>query len=350
VVALYLAWLSSRGYLPVPLSNPIAYLGLVAFQYVFLVGLALASLGSSSSALKQGRVAVGILGVLIGVGLFGQVAQAARGRWTVGGPERLPAAYPIVTDQSASSYRVLWLSRIARKSFAPPGGAPDGSIRSGSSSIRYAVHGSEGASTLDIGRPSIGPGYDFLRTAIAQIAKGTTRHGGALLAPLSIRFVIAEENDLPKVVVRRLIRQVDMDVVPAGGLLVLRNAKVVPIYSVVNDDRWRRAAFSGRLEDLAVLPAPRPVPLGPAAVGASGSTSLVFAGQQFDRRWTMVRAGEGPPVPGRRAFQWAVGFEGRPAGGSAVRFDGHGERHVEMVLLSVVWLVALWLIRKPSRA
>ncbi|MDP8956642.1 MAG: hypothetical protein M3N24_06765, partial [Actinomycetota bacterium] len=266
------------------------------------------------------------------------------------GPERIPAAYPIVTDQSASAFRVLWLGRISKDTFAPPGGAPDGSIRSGSSSVRYGIRGPQGASELDVGRTPTGPGYDYLRSVLRQIVTGATRHGGALLSPLSVRYVIAEEGDLPARVVRRLMRQVDMDVVPAGGMLVLRNAKVIPIYSVVNDDRWRRAAFSGRLEELPVLPAPRPIPLGPAAAAQSDSTSLVFAGQQFDRRWTMRGAGGGDPVSGQRAFQWAVGFEGRPADASAVRFDGHGERRVEMVLMSAAWLVALWLIRKPPRA
>ena len=350
VVSLYLAWLSVQGYLPGPLSNPIAYLGLLAFQYVFLVGLALASLSSDRITFRHRPVAVAVLGAVIGVGLLGQLAQAARGRWTVGGPERVPAAYPIVTDQSASSYRVLWVGRIGRESFAPPGGAPDGSIRSGPSSLRFAIRGPEGASALDIGRAPIGPGYDYLRMALGQLARGTTRHGGALLAPLSIRYVIAEKDDLPDLVLRRLMRQVDMDLVPAGGLVVLRNAKVVPIFSVIDNVRWRRAAFSGRLEDLAVLPAARATPVRSSTEGPPGSAPLVLAGQQFDRRWTMTPADGGQPVPGRRAFQWAVGFEGRPASESALRFDGHGERRVEMVLMSVVWLVTLWLVRKPPRA
>jgi hypothetical protein len=315
-----------------------------------LVGLALASLGSTTTTFRQGRVAIGLLGVVVGLGLLGQIGQAARGRWTIGGPERIPDAYPIVTDRSASSFRVLWVGRIGRDSFPPPGGRADGSIRSRSGSIRYAVRGAEGASALDIGRPPIGPGYDYLRTALGHIARGTTRHGGALLAPLSIRYVIAHQDDIPEIVARRLIRQVDMDVVPAGGLLVLRNAKVVPMYSVVADERWRRAAFTERLGDLAVLPATRATPLAQTAPPVPGSPPLVFAGQQFDRRWTMTPANGGPPVPGRRAFQWAVGFEGWPAGRAAVRFDGHGERRVEMVVLSVMWLVALWLIRKPPRA
>ncbi|MDP8955891.1 MAG: glycosyltransferase family 2 protein, partial [Actinomycetota bacterium] len=84
VVALYLAWLSARGYLPEPVSNSVAYLGLLAFQYVFLLGLALASLASMKSSSRQSRVAIGALGVVIGLGLLTQVAQAARGRWTVG--------------------------------------------------------------------------------------------------------------------------------------------------------------------------------------------------------------------------------------------------------------------------
>ena len=351
IVALYLAWLSAHGYLPTAVSNPIAYLGVVAFEYVFLLGLALASLANPNwGAAKQRRIAVGMLGVIVGLGLLGQIAQAARGRWTVGGPERIPAAYPIVTDQQASAFRVLWVGRIGRESFAAPGGSPDGSIEAGVNSIRFAVRGPEGASSVDVGRAALGPGYRYLRTVLEQIARGTTRHAGALLAPLSVRYIVAEDNDLSEVVLRRLMRQVDLDAVPAGGLVVLRNAKVVPIYAVIDSELWRRTAFSGRLADVEMLPAPPASRLGVPEPAAPDTRPLVLAGQQFDRRWTMSPADGGPPIRPRLAFTWAVGFEGQPATGTAVRFDGNGERRVEMVVLGVLWLVTLWLIRKPPRA
>ena len=353
VVGLYLAWLSAGGYLPRSVSNTVAYVGLVAFEYVLLVGLAVAELRreEESVSVRSRRIAVGVLAALIGVGIIGQGVQVLRGRWTVGGPERIPAAYPIVSDPVASKYRILWLGRSARESFLPPGGSADGTVAAGPDSVRFAVRSSTGASSLDIGRAPVGPGYDYVRQAIAQIAEGVTRHGGALLAPLSIRYIVAQDGDLPERFLHRLTRQADLDVVPAGGLIILRNSKVVPIDAVIANDQWRRAAFSTDLADIAVLPAVQTSDVTRAGqVSVPGSVSLALIGEQFDRRWLFSPTAGGRPVAGRLAFQWAVGYEGQIGPRFGVRFEGGGERRIEMVALGLLWLVMLWFVRKPPRA
>ena len=56
----------------------------------------------------------------------------------------------------------------------------------------------------------------------------------------------------------------------------------------------------------------------------------------------------GAEVAGTRAFGWAVGFETEPAAGAVqVRFSSQWVRTLEMALLALFWLVALWVTRKP---
>src|SRR5207247_344747 len=54
------------------------------------------------------------------------------------------------------------------------------------------ITGRDGASALDTGRGFTGNGYRYLERSLAQILSGNTTHGGALLGPLGIEFVVAE--------------------------------------------------------------------------------------------------------------------------------------------------------------
>ena len=60
------------------------------------------------------------------------------------------------------------------------------------------------------------------------MVSGATTHGGALLAPLGVRFVVAQEGDLPATVEAVLDAQVDLDREGASGLIIYRNAVRVP--------------------------------------------------------------------------------------------------------------------------
>ena len=66
--------------------------------------------------------------MILGVGLFAQVFQAAQGSWAIGGPDRAPEAYPVVGSDDAPPYRVLWLGAPTGDAFVPPGGTPDGFV------------------------------------------------------------------------------------------------------------------------------------------------------------------------------------------------------------------------------
>jgi GT2 family glycosyltransferase len=356
-LSVYLAWGSAAGYLPVALSNPLAYLGVAGLGYALLVGLGVTALtsGVATQSFGHRQVGAGVIGALLLGGLIAQGIQAARGSWAVGGSDRVPAAYSLVGQASGPPYRVLWLGSSGRDAFPAPGGVPDGTVQAGPASVRFAVRWPAGSSALDIGRAPAGPGYPSLRRALAEILAGETRHGGTLLGPFAIRFVVAEPADLPPRALRMLLRQFDLDIVPAEGLRIFQNSKAVPLAGQIGGPEWVRAAETADPGSLISLAAPRGTALregvgGQSYVGSgSDGPALVLLSQQFDPGWTLTPDG-GHSSPARRAFGWATGFSLRR--GEApyeLRFGAQARRTVLMALLAILWLAALWLTRRPVR-
>jgi GT2 family glycosyltransferase len=352
VASIYLAWLGAAGYLPLWLSNPAAFVGLAALALSQLVGfgVSVAGRGVARMAFGYRQVGAGLMALLLGVGIGGQAVQAARGAWQVGGPEKLPAAYPIVADAGAAPYRVLWLGSMHGDAFPTPAGPPDGTVAAGAASARFAVRSPRGASVLDVGRPAAGPGYDYLRAALREVLAGRTRHAGGLLGSLAIRFVVADPDDLPNSALRRLVRQLDLNRVPAGGLIIFENSKWVPLASSISDREWIRAASAPSVQAAAELPVPHHEQLGLAPTsGIATADSLLLLSQQYDPRWRLSFGSGSAPVRPLKAFGWAVGFVGRPAPGLSFAFQGQRVRSLEVALLAVLWLGILWLTRKPAR-
>jgi GT2 family glycosyltransferase len=353
IIALYLAWLASAGYLPEALSNTVAYLAVLAFSYCLLVGMGLVFLvrGAREADFGARQVGAVLMAGVVAVGLGAQVLQAAQGAWAIGGPERAPAAYPVVTRSASEGFRVLWVGELNGDPLIWPGGLPVGTVEAGPASIRYTVQFPSGASMLDFGRPAAGVGYEALQQALADMLSGESRHGGALLAPFGIRYVVAEPGDLPMAALRRLSRQVDLDLVPSQGLIILRNAKAPPPASAITDRTWISASSVGGTD--AALASPDAIPFegGPQEYRGTLPTnpSLVLLTQQYDGTWRLEAGGAEPRGPDR-AFGWAVGFDG-PRGPSeaVVAFGGQQIRTVETGVLAVMWFLALWMTRRTAR-
>jgi GT2 family glycosyltransferase len=358
--SLFLAWLSAAGYLPLALSNAIAYLGVAAVAMAILVGLGLQVLttGVAGQAFGHRQIGAGLLAALLGVGLFAQGIQAASGSWAVGGTERVPAAYPLVNEAESAFYRVLWIARPKDGAFPAPGGLAEATAAAGPASVMFAVTAPGGSSALDIGRAPAGPGYRELRRALAEILSGDTRHGGSLLAPFGIRYVVSVPGYLPVRTARGLGRQFDLDLVKAEGLMIFRNAKAVPLGVEISDPGWREAATSGEMRTVLALPAPGGTPLEELEAGHAyrgegpSAPALILLSQQFDPRWTLIPS-DGTPAPPEPevAFGWATGFQAPadPLSGYEVRFDGQASRTIEVGILGVLWLAALWITRRPVR-
>ena len=117
-------------------------------------------------------------------------------------------------------------------------------MRVGSNSIRYSLAGRDGQSAVDVGRTEQGDGYGYLERVLGAALSGSTSHAGAMLGPLSIRYVVAAKGDLPSSVLYRLDGQVDLDLIRAGGLTIYRNERFLPTAWSTTDRATIRAARS----------------------------------------------------------------------------------------------------------
>src|SRR5207249_3856466 len=93
----------------------------------------------------------------------------------------------------------------------------------GTASLRYGLTPRVGALAIDTARPFTGPGSDAMREALGEILSGTSIHGGALLAPFGVRYLVASDDQLNDAARTRLDAQVDLDIVPAAGLAIWVN-------------------------------------------------------------------------------------------------------------------------------
>lgn len=349
LAGVFLAWLSAAGWLPTPLSNPIVYVVLAAASMAALVGYGLASLsagrvGRESFGYRQ--VGAGFLTLVLTFGIGLQGLDAATAEWEIG-PTGIPPAFQVTQAAQEGAFRILWLGRAGGDRFPAPGGDPQGTVEAGPMSLRYAVTDREGASALDTGRSALGPGYDYTERVLAELLDGTTSHAGTLLSPLGVRYLVAGVGDLPNAVLHRLDEQLDLVAVPAGGLIVYRNTRPLLPAAVIDDAAYADAASGTDLLALAQLPATKPSPLDRTPGGWSGrgvSGGLVLIGWQFDGGWRMVSNGH--ELQPREAFGWAISFPASD-GELTVEYKDQRARTIEMIVLGLLWLMALWFTRKP---
>jgi GT2 family glycosyltransferase len=355
VAALFLAWGSAAGRLPDAATNVPAYLASLAVSYCFLVSLGLASIlptmGRRSFGYRQLTAVAMVIALAGGLVLHG--VQAARADWDIG-PDRLPPAWPLVSEEDlGNTYRVLWLGGSSGEELPPPAGDPAGAALSGPGqpAVRFAVGDRDGASALDVGRTFWGEGYDHLEQAIRILLSGSTRHGGSLLAPMAVLYVVAEAGDLPPTVVERLDQQLDLDLIPAEGLILYRNSAALPRRALVTSPDFAGAASDSDPLALARMSRPEATPLGPADGPVSGdpgdAAAYVFVADQFASGWRLEGGADDRPAD--RAFGWANGFpvpEGTPF---TIGFADQRTRTLQVAGLGALWLIALWITRKPAR-
>ncbi len=347
IAGVFLAWFSAAGYLPQALTNAPMYVVLAAASEAAVIGYGLASIGSGieREAFGYRQVAVGVVALVLGFGFVAQSFQAFLGNWEIG-QNGLPSAWPVISG-SRGEFRVAWVGRPQGAPFPPPGGDPIGVVDAGAASVRFSITDKEGITALDTGRGEEGGGYDYLQQALSEILAGQTSHGGALLAPLGIRFVIAREGDLPPAAAARLDAQVDVDRIPAGGLVIYQNARALPAAFITASNQFSTAARGADLETISALPPPDVTPLVPVQGGFEGASSggFGFVSEQNDGGW-QAQAG-GRTVEARIALGWAIGFEAT-AGPVHVTYADQWIRTTEMWVLAVLWLGVAWITRRPG--
>lgn len=351
-VSLPLAWAAGAGRLPEPLADPLVFLGLAAWSLCELIAMAYRGLvpGVRRQAFGTRQVVGALLTLVLALGVGAQAFEALRADWAVG-EDRVPPAWPVVeTALPGVPFRVLWVGEVGGDGFPAPGGPPEGVVEAGTASVRYAVTGRLGRSVTSIGLPARGPGYRRLELALQAILAGRVRHGGSLLAPLGVGFVVSGPRDLPEDAADRFDAQLDLlTVQEAGGLLVYRNTRALPVAAVLSGSEGVEAARADDLLAAASLGARRRMPLrrGSEAewVGSiSGEESgAAFVATEHDSRWRLEADGATEDDP-FVAFGWAVGFE-VPGGTGQVslRFDSGVRRALELAGLGALWAGVLWL-------
>jgi hypothetical protein len=345
-----LAWASAARYLPPMFTNAPVYIVVAALGEAAIVAYGVASLATGVTQERFGfrQIAAGVLALVLSVGLGAQAFELALADWEVG-RNGLPPAWPVIDASAPGDFRILWLGRVDGDRFSAPGGDPLGIIEAGSASVRYAITDRGGIVALDTGRGVDGPGYDYLRRALQELLSGSTSNAGALLGPLGIRFVVATQGDLPPPAAERLDAQLDLNLVPAGGLTIYQNARALPVASVVISPGFPRAAGATGLLPISSSARPRAVRLPATGEGWTGTSEggFVYVAEQFDAGWHARTGSSQTAAPPLRAFGWAMGF---PVGSGTltVAHDHDPVRTVELWSLAILWIAALWITRKPG--
>jgi hypothetical protein len=150
---------------------------------------------------------------------------------------------------------------------------------------------------------------------------------------------------LPPAAARLIDQQVDLDLVPAVGLTIYRNAVALPpaaILEIGDSDRAIMAATDPSA--IAMWRSVRATPLRPARGGWDGppQEGTVFVSTEHDDGWALRGGDEAPAV----AFGWATSFvtEGQPV---AIRHEGRLPATIQLWVLVLLWIAALWFTRKP---
>ena len=347
LAGLALSWLAAAGYLPEALSNPTAYGALAAVSMAMMVAYGLSSvltgIGRESFGLRQ--VGTAMLTAVLGAGIALQVMASMIGGWAVGGLDKIPPSFAVISSGAKGDYRVLWVGRADGEPFPPPGGDPAGIMPAGDDSLRYALTGRGGLTALDTGRPLAGPGNDALLAAMNEILSGTTSHGGALLAPFGVRFLVAPDAQLPSGDQARLEAQLDLDRIPASELVIFRNAAGLPPAAAFASNDLADVVASGRPVDVARLGNAAVQPLQAVGGGWEGDAAggPVVISTEFDGAWEL----DGSDVPPERSFGWSTSFREVTEGPVVVRYGAQLPRTIAIVLLAAVWAAALWITRKP---
>jgi GT2 family glycosyltransferase len=350
VIALGMAWLAGAGYLPVWASNAPVYTTVAAVCAAFVLGDGLASAFGGLERTTFGFRQIGsvLLTAVLAVGLFLQALAAMAATWGIGGPDRIPPSWAVLSSATHGAYNVVWLADRDGQPFPAPGGDPAGVVAAGGATAAYALTDRTGTLAIDTGRPLTGGGVDPLEATLVEILSGTTVHGGALLAPFGVRFVVVPEERLSVSAEDAVRAQVDLEPVPSAGLSIWRNTAAIPPAAVLQTDKATLAiAGSDDPDAIQRLRADVSGTLDATEggwVGASNGGDLATVATAYDPSWELV----GPGTQPDRSFGWATSFSG-PPNDVQIRFGDQFPRTLAMWLLAAVWAVALWVTRKPVR-
>lgn len=217
----------AKGWLPAPVASATMWMMVPLAVVSVLAGHLAAGVAEELPRHALGlrhAVAFSILGTMlvgIGWGWGGRLLAWERPTSTLAGPtgERSMAinSFFVSTAESTGEFRVLWLG----PTWADP-------IRSGlrrMDGTTYFVTGSEGLTMRDLYEPPPSEGERALDRVVAGMSDEGLDHAGHLLAPMGIRYVVADVAD--EALMSSMRRQRDFKL-EQSEIAVFRNLRWVP--------------------------------------------------------------------------------------------------------------------------
>jgi GT2 family glycosyltransferase len=348
VLALTLAWAGAAGYLPVWATNPSVCVALAAAAAAVLVAIGLRAIagGVAHESFGGRQIGAAVLTVALAVGFSSQALAAMTGTWAVGGADRTTPAWAVVDSTSTGAFRVLWIGGAAGKPFPAPGGDPVGRVAAGGQVLTYQLTDRDGTLAVDTGRSLAGSGGDALESAIAEILRGGSVHGGAMLAPFAVGVVVADPA-LPPGIAAAFGGQVDLDRIPSAGLAIWRNAVVIRTAAAVAPSEAQRAIIDAgdpaATQTLTSLTGEPLVTVEGGWEGSGANATDALVSTTYDAAWSIDGTNSEPA----RAFGWALVMANDGETSLRLRFGGQLPATVSAWLLAAVWAMALWITRKP---
>ena len=262
----------------------------------------------------------------------------------------LPPAWAVVSSSAKADFRVLWMGADTGTRFVAPGGDPEGDPAERRLVPAIRPDGTGRHLATDTGRALTGPGEGYLVRALSEIVSGSTTHGGALLAPLGVRFVVAQRDDLPPDIASIFAAQVDLDREGTSGLLIYPQRRGDPARGGAARRRCGRSdrGIGGPRCDRTTAVVP-PSPLvrrfpedGRVEASAPG---LALVSTEFEPAWRLD-ASNGDVVTPDRGVRLVDGLR-RSCRIAPRPVRRQWIRTWETIVLGLLWLVALWVTRKP---
>ena len=258
---------------------------MAAAEEALLVAFGLASTGISLERESFGfrQIGTALIAVVLGGGILPQSVAAMTAEWGWAASSRSRRRGRWSTPRRRA-FRVLWLGAPDGSSFPAHGGDPAGIVAAGGATVTYGLTDREGVVAIDTARPLAGPGPDALEGAVHQILVGATSHGGALLAPFGVRYVVADADVLPGAAMVALDAQADLGSVPAAGLDIWSDPVALPPAAVLrSDDALQRIVGSSDPEVIQELTPLRSNTARPGAGRMGGSDRWRRSRDRLDR-------------------------------------------------------------------
>jgi GT2 family glycosyltransferase len=346
-------WASQQGYLPGGLPSAEVVLAPVAAALALAAALGLAAfeidLRQYRFGWRQILSVAAALGVVMGAAPL--ASGLLDGRWQMPTSDYVTGLEPLLDDDDAGAFRVVWLGEPA---VLPVQGWQF------SDQLAFA--------TTEVGAPTVADRFvvpeegatPLVADAVDAAVDRRTSQLGRLLAPMGARYVVVQEQLSPSSeaappddllpVLDALAQQLDLDQVPvAEGLTVYENLSWAPSRSVLPDREGDRTApFDAALDDLSDAQPALTASDGPD--GASGEVPAegdLLVSSTSDDGWSLQI--DGVAMRRSETYGWANQFAATRGGDGTLAYETPISHRAASLVQAALWLLVLIAWRRSRR-